>query len=149
MKKLAPLLVVALSACATVPPAPAVVRSPMGIAAPMSRTWDAVIDVFASKNIPIANMDRSSGFISTAEMSVPITPGQTWADCGTFIGRPQLPSHANYNIRVKETGPTTSTVLVATFWKISSSAAGQTAQCTSTGKWETEAETEIKQRAEK
>src|SRR5450759_364363 len=86
-------------------PAPPVPHSAMEVAAPAAKTWDAVIDVFASKNIPIKTMDHSSGFIAAEEMRVPRPQkrgeASPYADCGTMNRIPQVPTHANYNIRVK------------------------------------------------
>lgn len=142
-------LVLAIAACTPVPPAPPAPHSAMDVAAPASKTWDAVIDVFASKNIPIKTMDRSSGFIATEEMQVPFTPRQEspYADCGKKMGIAQPPTHANYNIRVKGDS-SRSTVQVSVFWKDVNPAAHSSDQCSSKGVWETEAETEIKARAE-
>jgi hypothetical protein len=132
-----------------VPPGPPTPHAAMDIAAPVAKTWDAVIDVFASKNIPIKTMDRSSGFIATEEMSVPFTPRteSPYADCGKKMGIAQPPTHANYNIRVKGDS-TRSSVQVSVFWKDVNPAAGAATQCSSKGIWETEAEQEIKARAE-
>lgn len=148
MKPVLASLLIVLPACAPVPPAPPAPHSAMEVAAPLAKTWDAVIDVFAAKNIPIKNMDRSSGFISTEEMSVPLVAGGSpYADCGKKMGIVQPPTHANYNIRVK--GDTVrSSVQVSVFWKDVNPAARISSACSSKGVWETEAESEIKTRAE-
>lgn len=136
-----------------VPPSPAVPHGPMDVNASTTKTWDAVIDVFASKNIPIKTMDHSSGFIVAEEMRVPQPEGRgvksQYADCGSYNRLPYLPTHANYNVRVK--GDTThSTVQVAVFWKsVLNPTSGAAIQCTTKGVWETDAETEIKELAEK
>lgn len=105
------------------------------------------MDVFATKNIPIKTMDRSSGFIATEEMTSGMTTSrtpQTYADCGrAAVGTYPAPTHANYNIRVKGDS-TRSTVLVSVFWK----QVGGAFHCTSRGVWEADTESEIKTRAE-
>lgn len=134
------------------PPAPPAPRSPLEVAAPAAKTWDAVIDVFSARNIPIKTLDRSSGFIAAEEMRVgPIKVGIAgpWADCGVYSKTPQNPTHANYNIRVKGDS-THSTVLVTVLWKdLYNLETGATMQCSTKGVWETDAEREIKSLAEK
>jgi hypothetical protein len=154
MKLIASLgVAVSLAACIpTVPPAPPVPHEAMQVNAPAAKTWDAVIDVFAAKNIPIKTLDHSSGFIAAEEMRVPRPEGRgaesPYADCGTMNKIPQVPTHANYNIRVKGDS-TRSTVQVTVLWKdVYDVKTGSTTQCSTKGTWETDAETEIKKRAE-
>jgi hypothetical protein len=140
-------LVLAVVACrATGPELPAP-RFGVQVDAPFTKTWDAVMDVFATKNIPIKTMDRSSGFIATEEMRSGLVSARepiSYADCGrSAMGMYLAPSHANYNIRVKGDS-SRSTVLVSVFWK---EIAGGYA-CTSRGTWEGETEHEIRTRAE-
>jgi hypothetical protein len=136
-----------------VPPVPPPPHSAMGIDASVSKTWDAVIDVFASKNIPIKTLDRSSGFIVAEEMRVgkPEGRGATspYADCGSYNKVPFVPTHANYNIRVHGDS-TRSTVQVTVFWKdVYDAKTLAVVQCSTKGVWETDAEDEIKRLAEK
>ena len=107
MKKSLLLLIaaVAISCTAAVRPAPPTPRTGTPVNASLAKTWDAVIDVFANKNIPIKTLDRSSGFIVTEEMRMP-DKSQGYpspvADCGTTnAGLYWHPTHANYNIRVR------------------------------------------------
>lgn len=137
--------------CAATPPAPPSPRVGTPVSASFDKTWSAVIDVFAARNIPIKNMDKSSGFIATEEMSVPGSNARTQnplADCGkTGIGTYWQPTNANYNVRVKPEG-SGSSVQITVFWKSVLGSPAPTVNCTSTGKWESDAEAEIKARAE-
>src|SRR4051812_31682527 len=115
------ILTLATSACLhVVPPGAPAPHSAMGVNASLAKTWDAVIDVFASKNIPIKTMDHSSGFIVAEEMRVPRPQGRggesPYADCGSYNKIPYAPTDANYNIRVKGDS-VRSTVQVTVFWK--------------------------------
>lgn len=135
------------------PPAPPAPRGPMEVSAPAAKTWDAVIDVFSARNIPIKTLDRSSGFIAAEQMTVPRVDGRgvasPYADCGVYNRVPQNPTHANYNIRVKGDS-TRSTVLVTVLWKdVYDPQLGLTMECTTKGVWEADAEREIKRLAEK
>jgi hypothetical protein len=49
---------------------PPVVREQTAVAASFGRTWDAVIDHFAERNISIRTMERSSGFIAAEPFRV-------------------------------------------------------------------------------
>jgi hypothetical protein len=80
----------------TVPPD----RTPTPVDASFDRSWDAVIDVFAERNIPISTIDRSSGLIATTPLSVG-TDGLVWADCGTEMDAPLLPESGTYNVLVR------------------------------------------------
>lgn len=49
------------------------------------RTWDAVIDQFAARNIPIRTIERVSGLIVTDQLTVG-REGYWWANCGKGNG---------------------------------------------------------------
>lgn len=153
------LTVTVASACTPVAPVPPAPRSAMPVRASFDRTWSSVIDVFASKNIPIRTLDRSSGFIATDQLSVPILIGgkpHPWADCGkASIGGYFPPTNATYNIRVKGDA-SSSNVLVTVLWRYSPATSnspfgglgGSGLDCTTKGVWEPQTESEIKVLAE-
>ena len=155
-----------LNGCAgkTTPPEPAAPRSATVVSASQGKTWDAVIDVFAERNIPIRNMERVSGLIVTEDLGVNNSDGTTWADCGRVTGAwyekpkrrsgdkkkgtPVAPGHATYNVLVRGDS-TRSTVKVTVRWtarglKVDS----PVVECSTLGVWEGETEMEIKNRAE-
>jgi len=139
-----------LAGCMTPPAAPPVApRQPTTVAAPSARVWDAVVDVFAERNIPIANMDRASGFIATEALTVSeadrMKRAAEWADCGRAIGIPISPHLATYNILVR--GDSASATVRATVrWTFGE--APQRIECRSRGSWEASIESDIKARAE-
>ena len=63
---------------APLPPAP---RDATHVSASAGQTWDAVVDLFAARDIPIRTIDRATGLVATDELSVG-TEGRKWADCG-------------------------------------------------------------------
>jgi hypothetical protein len=120
----------------------------MAVQASFGKTWDAVIDVFASENMSIQTLDRSSGLIVPAEAlyTSADTLALRWADCGTeTLGRPVVPARGRFNVVVRGDSAR-STVQVRAFW---SSAQGPGFRdCISRGSWETMMEGSIKSLAE-
>lgn len=112
-----------------------------------------MIDVMAAKNIPIKTLDKSSGLLVAEVANVPIPVGgkpSPWADCGKSLGHYLSPNRADYNFRVKPASGG-STVQATVRWEnvLSTATLGSRAvECTTKGVWESEAEADIKQRAE-
>ena len=107
----------AIVGCSVQAPAPPVPRSgATEVAASFSKTWDAVIDDFASQNVPIKTIDRTSGLIVAERLSVGPEDGKLWADCGSdmMIGK-LYPTSATYNVLVRGDS-TKSTVRVTVRW---------------------------------
>lgn len=123
-----------IAACTGRPPAPPAPVAAVAVAAPFAATWDAVVDIMASQNIPITTIDRASGFVATSELAVG-PEGKAWADCGTGGGNPFTPERATYNVRVRET-PAGSTVQATVRWT-SEPVTGMVITCSTTGQWET------------
>ena len=137
-----------LVACSTkyaspVPPTP---REATGVSASAGHTWDAVIEQFAARNIPIRTIERVSGLIVTDELSVG-GEGASWADCGRTAGLQGPPTHATYNVLVRGDS-STSTVKVTVRWSLYLSPAGNV-ECFTTNEWEQAFEGEVKARAER
>jgi hypothetical protein len=141
------------------PPATAPRRAPVPVSASFGRTWDAVIDAFADKNVAIRTIDRTSGLIAADPVIIPSLTGEATkpselADCGSrkAAGVPTeyaLPTSAVYNVRVRGDS-SSSTVLVTVRW-----VTGQTRhflageECASSGLWEGQIESTVKTRAER
>lgn len=156
----------ALGACyKPVPPGAAVTHDVTPVTASFGRTWDAVIDVFAAKNIPIKAMERASGFISAEQASIPLQTREeadyalTLADCGS-VGRIQLiPATATYNVVVRgDSARSTVNVSVkylnygarapAMAGRGTNTMSPMARECATRGVFEGETEAAIKQRAE-
>lgn len=133
-------LLVAL-ACYQPPTTVAPERAPMKVAASFDKTWNAVVDVFADRNIPIRTIDRSSGFIATEPLGVSEDEGPDWADCGSGEGGEVSPVRAIYNVRVRGDSSAT-TVRVTVRWSSAER------ECVTRGVWEGDAERNIAARAE-
>lgn len=132
----------------TTPPAPLAPRSLTAVNAPFSRTWDAVIDVFADRNIPIATMDRASGFIA-ARPAVTGRADTLYADCGKAIGVKTLPTAASYNLVVRGDSTRSTVKMTISFTQTSGEGAFATnKECTSRGTLEAAVEQQIKAKAE-
>ena len=107
MFSLRPVLLLALTGCTpvvTVPPPPPE-RLALGVQAPFDRTWEAVIDVFATRSIPIATLDRSSGLVMALPLTVTGTESLKWANCpkveGALSGYTYYPHRADFNVLVR------------------------------------------------
>jgi hypothetical protein len=147
-----------LAACAHyVPPGPAAPREGLTVAASFGRTWDAVIDEFAAKNIPIRTLERASGFIATDRLGVePEIVGvgrelrDPRADCGynsDHVPAVIAPNQATYNIVVRGDSAR-SFVRVTVKWVHDGGLNGATYQCETTAQWESALEEYIRRRAE-
>lgn len=135
------LISAAVSACATAPAtAPERVATP--ISASAGKTWDAVIDIFAERNIPIRNMERVSGFIATEPLTVTVADGQKWADCGGALGVRLGAQRATYNVLVRGDS-SHATVRATVLWERTGNQG-----CTTRGVWERDFESLVKARAE-
>jgi hypothetical protein len=133
------------------------------VAASQARTWDAVIDLFAERNIPIRTMERASGFIATEQLSVNAEEGLRWADCGKakwpFGGKRRdkegkevdysriAPDQAIYNVLVRGDSAE-SRVKVTVLWQYAGINGRRAVECSTKGVWEWEMESTIQQRAE-
>lgn len=137
-----------LTACVSrTPPAPVSPREATPVQATMGRTWDAVIDIFASRNIPIRTIERVSGLIVTDPLSLASGDGRDWADCGQVNRFYLLPDNATYNVLVRGDS-SHSTVKTTVRWTHWVEDDRTHAECSTTHVWEREFEVEIKQRAE-
>lgn len=135
----------AVAGCATIPPAQPTPREATSVRAPIARTWDAVIDVFAAENIPIKTMDRASGFISTDPLAVGLRTSQAYADCGKIMGMAIGADHATYTVLVR--GDSVRATVRAAVRFVNTSP--PPTECSSNGTWESVFEAKIKARAEK
>jgi len=128
------------------PPPPAEPRDATSVSASMDETWDAVIDLFASRNIPIRTIERASGIIATEGLSVDSADGLKWADCGR-VGPKSIPANnAIYNVLVRGDSANSS-VRATVRWARLSSKEGDL-ECASNYIWERRLEQEVQERAE-
>lgn len=138
---------VLLAACRPTPPAAPAPRYGTPVNASFGRTWDATIDAFAERGISIETLDRSSGLIVPAGHSYvrgkDIQDALRYADCGkTGWGNVILPFSVKYNVVVRGDS-TRSNVVVRAFYRAIEGDA-----CSSKGLFESEAEANIKDKAE-
>jgi uncharacterized lipoprotein len=142
---LAFLAVLPMVGCVMPPTTVATPRASTSVNASFDRTWNAVIDVFAEQNIPIATMEKASGFIVADAQFVGADAKQAeeWADCGTTYGSANPATAGKYNVLVRSVDDHTATVKVTATW-----AGGGAYKCVTKGVWETDFEKSIKSRAE-
>jgi hypothetical protein len=129
------------------PPSPAAPRQPTQVSASEGKTWDAVIELFAERTIPIRTMERASGFIAT-EVLLVNDPDRRYADCGSRAAGYVVPEadKASYNVLVR--GDSTASTVRVTARFIARGDPIDDAACSTTGRWEEEMEGDIKAVAE-
>jgi hypothetical protein len=111
----------------------------------MGRAWDAVIDMFAARNIPIRTIERASGIIATEELAVG-EEGKGLADCGEQNGTVLSPNLATYNVLVRGDS-VTSRIKATVRWALVKDAS-ISIECSTSHVWERELEEQAKGRAE-
>jgi len=137
---------VLVAGCTTYkPPPPPTPRDASLVTASMGQTWDAVIDLFATRNIPIRTIERASGLIVTDALRVG-QEGNTYASCGTVNGKVLAPDRATYNVLVRGDS-NMATVRTTVLWTRTEEPV--VPECTSTFIWERALETDVKARAER
>lgn len=95
-----------LVSCATAP-VPRQIQNSFPIEKPFDSVWQAVIEVFAELNLPIMNMEKVSGLITTDWISFyaqKITPFYDMADCGKLgFTDAEIERAGKFNVYVKKT----------------------------------------------
>lgn len=104
------------------PPAPVVytVEKDRIINKPLDAVWQSIIELLATYNMPIKNLDKNSGFISTDYKLVTGDVSQYMICQGassTFNGKVELINHGgNLNVLVKKITDDSTKVTVNTFY---------------------------------
>lgn len=129
-----------LTACASLPPG-AQDRPDTTVNAPVSRTWDAVVDYFARSSIPIKTIDRASGIIA-AETTLLGGETKSYGVCVNGIHE-FPPVGASFNVLVRGDSAR-SIVRVTASWF----ASDRGSPCVSSDVWEKNFEGAIRGRAE-
>jgi hypothetical protein len=150
-RTLVPAALVLIAACYTPPHAPTP-REAAPVAASAGRTWDAVIATLGDRNIPIASMERASGFIASPTLTLETvrTRPKGLADCGRsfFSGAPE-PTAATYNVLVRGDSSASTIKVTASYVSTTTDSNGtQSVNCASTARFETEVEQAVRARAE-
>ena len=129
-------------------------RASTAVRAPFDHTWDAVIDVFASGNLPIAPIDNVSGLIVAAPLQVARQDAWLWTSCGwrhayETAGRYRaFATKGEFNVLVRAAGQG-ATVRVTAAWSGPDLPTRPVQACTSTGVFESLLEARIKVAAER
>ncbi|MFH0992287.1 MAG: hypothetical protein V1799_19980 [bacterium] len=113
------------------------------------KVWSAVVEYFAEQNIPIKNMDKSSGFIATEYWISPswVKGSMIDADCGELGGLNDyqtLKLTVQFNVFVKKLSETQTSAQVNTTFRgiwnyqpfMADRAIEKEVNCSSTGKLE-------------
>lgn len=135
-------LALALAGCYRAPQ-PLAPRTATPVATSFDRTWNALIDVFAGRNIPIKTIDRASGLLVGERSIVRLGESPKLADCGSdAMGVSRFAQLADYNVLVR--GDSTQATVKATVRYRTH----DLRECVSKGTWEEAFEQEVKRIAE-
>jgi hypothetical protein len=131
------------------PPPTPVPREATQVDASIGHTWDAVIDLFAARNIPIRTIERASGLIASDLLGVNEADEKEgkWGSCGTVDGQRIAPNYAIYNVLVRGDSAS-ATVRTTVRWSYVVERSTRPQECTSTYVWERDLEQDVKERAE-
>lgn len=144
MKALPLMGLLAVTGCASLPPAPPA-RPDTQVQSPFGKTWDAVVDYFARSSIPVKTIDRTSGLIA-AETTQLSGDNSAYARCSNgFLNF--APSGASFNALIKGDSAR-STVRVTANWLGAQTEGSARVMCVTTDVWEKQFETAIKAKAE-
>ena len=118
-------------------------RQPVTVTASLERTRDAVLAIFAERNITVTQ-DSTGTIVFTGSLQLP--EGDSGGeDCpnmtATQILRPQF---VTYRVGFKGDGTTSNVTAFAYYSRMP----GAGTECASRGTWETQFESEVKRRAE-
>lgn len=118
------------------------------VQASFDRTWNAVIDAFSERNIPVKTIDRSSGFIATDRIAV-VDGQKEWADCSGAYYKTYIPQFATYNVLVRGDSAQ-ATVKVTAIWETihEYGSDGSPLRCNTKGVWEQGVQARVKAVAE-
>ena len=130
-----------LAACASAP-APRQIQNSFPIDQPFEKVWQAVIETFAELNLPIMNMEKASGLITTDWIDFRGQKDETgYCSCGK-AGFPfsEIERKGKFNVYVKKMGEASCEIRVNSSFE--ATAAYQDAikriSCISTGNLEKE-----------
>jgi len=130
-------------ACTGTAPAPRQIVKAFPIEAPFDEVWQALIESFAELQLPIQNMEKDSGLISTDWIDFTGQKNTDYADCGKHrFGIKEGSRSGRFNVFVKRTSDNSCEVKVNCMYRWTLvSLMGEFAErrsCISTGNLEAE-----------
>jgi len=130
--------------CAT-GPAPRLIVRPFAIPKPFDAVWQSVIETFAELKLPIMNMEKASGLITTDWISFRGQDNTTgYCDCGGLGINVEIDRLGRFNVYVEKVGESSCELEVNSFFENSTRSAlihngpSSVGKCVSTGKLEAE-----------
>jgi hypothetical protein len=104
----------------TTTPVEIIIEKERVINKPFETIWLSTIELLATYNMPIKNLDKSSGFIASDYKFVTSNPGQYMLCTGansTFSGKVELVNHGgNLNILIKKISEDSTKITINCFW---------------------------------
>lgn len=130
-------LVFSAAGCATAPK-PRTVEKSFTYDNGYDAVWSAVVSVFAELNLPIANMEKDSGLITTDWIGFDGTKNDDYCDCGGAGITVEVSRKGRFNVFVKSLADGATSLQVNTTYQAvrTFGDAASTIQCYSTGSLE-------------
>lgn len=128
-------------------PVTSVSAEPLPVAAPVTRTWDAMVETLVAQQIPTQTVSRESGLLETSQVSISGWSMTTRKAVARDCGFGKSPAAAQLAILVRGDSARSSVKVSARFAGMNSYN-GDAGACASTGSWEAQLEQQIKARAE-
>jgi hypothetical protein len=119
------------AACGT-PPKPRLIVNSWTIESDYDKVWSATVETFADLGIPIKNMDKASGLITTDWM----TPTALYVDCGAPPLARSIIRRGQFNVFIKQGPPINFKVNAHFQMEAIWDAGSKVTDCVSTGRFE-------------
>lgn len=97
------LMFVFVGGCATAPAQRTVVNS-FSYTTSIDKVWSATVETFAELNLPIDNMEKDSGLITTDWINLTGTGNKEYCDCGGLGLAIEEARRGKFNVFVKQVG---------------------------------------------
>ncbi len=147
--KASPLLMLLVAVGCATAPKPRLIDDTAALSVPYDQVWTGVVETLAELSMPIDNMEKASGLVTTDWMNYRGTTNKEYCDCGGLGLTSERSREGKFNIFVK-TDPATggTTVKVNTMFRQlrSFGDVSSTVDCVSTGTLESELLQKVRQK---
>ena len=139
-KKILTLAILSVFLCCYVPlPPPRIIQNSFPIDRPFDDVWIVLIEIFVEMNMPIDNMEKDSGLITTGWIDFKGQTNEEYCDCGSLGMSIEVNRQGKFNVFVKKVTQNSCEVKVSCLFQQKHQFADSTIytkSCVSTGNFE-------------